>query len=63
VGIDTGDTIEITSGVTINDKVVTKGQTYLADGDALNIVSDNGNAVETATEATTAPAEGEEAKK
>lgn len=63
VGIDTGDTIEITSGVTISDKVVTKGQTYLSDGDTLNIVSDNGVETEPVTEATTAPAEGEEAKK
>ena len=63
VGIDTGETIEVTSGITISDKVVTKGQTYLADGDALNIVSDNGVEVEPVTEATTAPAEGEEAKK
>jgi RND family efflux transporter MFP subunit len=63
VGIDTGDTIEVTSGITLNDKVVTKGQTYLADGDEINIVSDNGEAVEVATEATTTPADGEEAKK
>lgn len=63
VGIDTGDTIEVTSGLTINDKVVVKGQTYLADGDALNIVSDNGVDVEPVTEATTAPADGKEAKK
>lgn len=63
VGIDTGDTIEVISGITINDKVVIKGQTYLADGDALNVVSDNGIDVEPVTEATTAPAEGKEAKK
>lgn len=63
VGIDTGDTIEVTSGITISDKVVTKGQTYLADGDTLNIVSENGVEVEPLTEATTAPAESEEAKK
>lgn len=63
IGIDTGDTIEVTSGITINDKVVVKGQTYLADGDALNIVSDNGVDIEPVTEATTAPAEGKEAKK
>ncbi len=65
-GIDTGDTIELTSGITINDKVVVKGQTYLADGDELNIVADNG--VETIAPAeneqtTEAPAEGKEAKK
>ncbi len=63
VGIDTGDTIEVTSGVTINDKVVTKGQTYLADGDKIKVVSDNGEDVETVTEETTAPADGEEANK
>ena len=63
VGIDTGDTIEITSGVSINDKVVTKGQTYLADGDKINVVSDNGVDVEVTTEATTAPADDKGAKK
>ena len=63
VGIDTGDTIEVTSGITINDKVVVKGQTYLADGDELNVVSDNGVDVEPVTEVTTAPADGKEAKK
>lgn len=63
VGIDTGDTIEVTSGVTINDKVVVKGQTYLADGDEINVVSDNGVDIEITTEATTAPADGKEAKK
>lgn len=63
VGIDTGDTIEVTSGLTVNDKVVVKGQTYLADGDPLNVVSDNGVDVEPVTEATTAPADGKEAKK
>lgn len=63
VGIDTGDTIELTSGVSINDKVVTKGQTYLADGDKINVVSDNGVDVEVTTEATTAPADVKGAKK
>lgn len=63
VGIDTGDTIEVTSGITINDKVITKGQTYLADGDVINVVSDNGVDIEVTTEATTAPADGKEAKK
>lgn len=63
VGIDTGDTIEVTSGITLNDKVVIKGQTYLADGDSINIVSDNGQDMEPVTEAATVPAEGKEAKK
>ncbi len=67
VGIDTGDTIEVISGVEATDKVIVKGQTYLADGDAINIVSDNGVDVEPVTEAATvnneAPAEGKEAKK
>lgn len=64
VGIDTGETIEVTSGITIDDKVVTKGQTYLTDGDPLNIVSDNGvDTAEPETQAETASAEGEEAEK
>ncbi len=63
VGIDTGDTIEVTSGIDLNDKVVIKGQTYLADGDLINVVSDNGVEKEIVAEETTAPAEGKEAKK
>lgn len=64
VGIDTGDTIEVTSGISINDKVVTMGQTYLADGDEINIVSDNGvSTTQSVSEETTAPAEGEGAEK
>ncbi len=49
-GIDTGETIEVKSGLTVNDKVITKGQTYLAEGDKINIVSDNGNDVDTESE-------------
>lgn len=61
VGIDTGETIEITSGLTVSDKVITNGQTYLADGSKLNIVSDNGvSTVTTSTGTTTDLAEGEE---
>ena len=64
VGIDTGDTIEVTSGISLNDKVVTMGQTYLADGDEINIVSDNGvSTTQSVSEETTAPAEGEGAEK
>lgn len=64
VGIDTGDTIEVTSGVTIRDKVVIKGQTYLADGDSLNIVADNGvETVKPAANDAEAPEDSKEAKK
>ena len=42
IGIDAGDYIEIKSGINTNMKVVTKGQTYLADGDKVFIVADNG---------------------
>ncbi len=69
VGIDTGDTIEVTSGVEATDKVVVKGQTYLADGDSINIVSDNGVETEPVTEAASAneddkaPSKGKGAKK
>ena len=49
VGIDTGESIEVVSGLNISDKVITKGQTYLADGDTVNVVSENGQDVEKAT--------------
>lgn len=39
LGIDTGDSIEIVSGVAEGDHVITKGQTYLANGDFVRIVA------------------------
>lgn len=39
-GIDNGDKIQILSGLEENMSVVTSGNSYLKDGDALNIVSD-----------------------
>lgn len=39
LGIDNGKEVEITSGIAENDDVVTKGQTYLEDGDPLAIVN------------------------
>lgn len=38
-GIDTGDMVEILTGVTEGDLVVTKGQTYLSDGEAVEILN------------------------
>jgi hypothetical protein len=42
VGIDTGERIEVTSGITAEDRVVSKGQTYLKDGDEVNVVAVDG---------------------
>jgi RND family efflux transporter MFP subunit len=42
VGIDTGDRIEVTSGLSASDKVVSKGQTYLKDGDEVYVVAIDG---------------------
>lgn len=42
IGVDGGTEIEIVSGINKNDLVVTKGQTYLSDGDLLNISRING---------------------
>lgn len=39
IGIDNGDTVEITSGLAEGMTVVTEGQTYLSDGDAVNDVT------------------------
>jgi RND family efflux transporter MFP subunit len=68
IGIDTGETIEVTSGLTKNDRVVVKGQTYLADGGKIKVVAENG--VSTSQEASNEqnteaaqPADGKEAKK
>lgn len=38
-GIDNGTDIQITSGVEVGDVIVVKGQTYLSDGDKLNVVN------------------------
>lgn len=48
MGIDNGDTVEITSGVTAGMTVVTEGQTYLSDGDSVNDVTNK--ATETMTQ-------------
>ncbi len=37
-GIDNGEYIELTSGVSDGDKVVVSGQDYLSDGEAVNVV-------------------------
>jgi RND family efflux transporter MFP subunit len=39
LGIDTGDDVEITSGLNAGDTIVTEGQTYLTDGDEVNDVT------------------------
>ena len=38
-GIEAGETIEITKGLKNGDKVVTKGQTYISDGEEVNITN------------------------
>jgi len=40
LGIDNGDEIEITEGLNEGMNVVTKGQTYLKDGDTVNVIND-----------------------
>ena len=39
LGIEAEDTIEITSGLSDGDAVVTKGQTYISDGEEVNVVN------------------------
>ena len=38
-GIDTGESIEIRKGLKDGDAVVTKGQTYISDGEAVNVTN------------------------
>lgn len=38
-GIEAGETIEITKGLKNGDKVVTKGQTYISDGEEVNVTN------------------------
>ena len=42
LGIEAADTIEIKKGLKDGDKVVTKGQTYISDGEEVNVVNANG---------------------
>lgn len=51
IGIDNGDMVEITSGLSEGMTIVTEGQTYLADGDAVNDVTNK--QTERGTEQTT----------
>ncbi|MCD7776972.1 MAG: efflux RND transporter periplasmic adaptor subunit, partial [Clostridiales bacterium] len=46
VGVDGGTEIEVTSGISADELVVTKGQTYLVDGSSVNVVQINGVVVE-----------------
>ena len=39
LGIEAGETIEITKGLKNGDAVVTKGQTYISDGEAVNVAN------------------------
>lgn len=45
LGIEAEDSIEITSGLKKGDQVVTKGQTYISDGEEVNVVSIDGESV------------------
>jgi hypothetical protein len=49
-GIDNGDEIEIVSGLSLNQRVVTKGQTYLKEGDVVNDVTNSDSSSETQTD-------------
>ena len=39
LGIETGEVIEITKGLKDGDQVVTKGQTYISDGEEVNVMN------------------------
>lgn len=66
MGIDTGDMVEIKSGISEGMTIVTEGQTYLTDGDSVNDVTNkdvNSASNEAATnKAAAAPARGEAEK-
>jgi RND family efflux transporter MFP subunit len=60
VGIDTGDRIEVTSGLSGNERVVSKGQTYLKDGNEVNVVAVDGVSTVDATSTENVQPGGEE---
>ena len=39
LGIEAADTIEITKGLKDGDDVITKGQTYVSDGEEVNVLN------------------------
>ena len=48
-GIEAGETIEITKGLKDGDAVITKGQTYVSDGEEVNVLDRNGKAANAKT--------------
>jgi RND family efflux transporter MFP subunit len=61
-GIEDGINIEIKSGVAEGEKVVTTGQSYLDDGDTVNVITGDKNTDTTKEEATDVASTTEEAK-
>lgn len=57
VGVDGGTEIEIVDGLEADELVVTKGQTYLIDGSAVNVVQINGETVDDDNTEAAAPAD------
>ena len=55
IGIDNGDMVEITSGLSEGMTIVTEGQTYLADGDEINDVTNKQITGKSGDEQTTQP--------
>ncbi|MGE4213668.1 MAG: efflux RND transporter periplasmic adaptor subunit [Anaerotignaceae bacterium] len=46
MGIDDGETVQILEGINLGENVIIKGQTYLKDGDSVQVVAVDGNTVE-----------------
>ena len=62
-GIDTGDMVEILTGVAEGDLVVTKGQSYLSDGEAVEILNASSDETTNDTTGETTPDETTETTK
>ena len=60
-GIETGETIEIKSGLSEGMEVVTKGQTYISDGEEVN-TADSAQKTPENTEADAEPETAEDAE-
>ncbi|MGL4791109.1 MAG: efflux RND transporter periplasmic adaptor subunit [Anaerotignaceae bacterium] len=60
MGIDDGVSVQILSGIEENDNVIVKGQTYLKDGDLVNIVNADANTEENTNENADENADGNE---
>ena len=61
-GIDTGESIEVLTGLNEGAKLISKGQTFVADGDPVNVIAEDGIDIKKPIDTTTEPEESSNSK-